>query len=892
MNCETMMKQFLLITAALVCAATGDAADRKPNFLFVYTDDQRWDAMGIVQREQGQSARFPWLTTPNMDRLAAEGVRFRNAFVTLSLCSPSRATFLTGRYNHLNGIINNHTPFPADSVTFATQLRAAGYRTAYIGKWHMGNQRGQRPGFDYSASFIGQGRYFDHPFEINGVSKPTTGWVDDVSTEFAIDWMKQNRDRPFLMVVGFKSPHTPRGGTNLPVRLRSLYAGETSRPAPNAAARPSYQNPENKSRGLADNAMHLDYMRHVTGADENLGRLLGALDELGIADDTVVVYTSDNGYFLGEHGMGDKRHIYEESLRIPMIARYPRRFGKGTVVDEMVLNIDLAPTFLDLAGVPVPKEMQGVSWKPLAAGEHPPNWRQSFLAEYFREEGSVPTLVGVRTTNAKLITYPGHPEWTEVFDLAGDPYETTNLVAQSEMAGKLHAELEAQKEAVHYGMPLISRDHQSRRDSFYRRPTIYGTWIMIWNGATESWWKPSDYHGCKVLVDGAWQSINWNDEKHIDAYCQAIRDAGINAILVDFTNGFRWEWQAKRVQKFCQDNDMKFAIAFNPQGGKTMERDCRKIWETYAAPDSPLGKSYLTKDDKPVVVLYTTREGYTNSVAVNGEYRSKFSTVWTSGEDSDKDKWGWQLEPQVGPVASTNAMFVTGSVKFGSPRTTTEEWRRHLSWLDYGFIIARKNNPRYLIVGSFDDVHERNAWLVADTAAAEKGWQARDKDGSLSRDAYYRRVREWLQGQPSTVAGGLIPDGAYLVQNANGQVLGAEQSRRAPAPVILKPARESIENLIWFYHLGGNVYRLIKLNAAFPVAAQESKVFLDWDSEADTQRWRLEKTDRGYRLLNKASGEALAFSENKAVTELANPTKPGQYWTLIQQAVISETQQK
>lgn len=460
-----LMKKAIQVLATFALALTASAApvraaERKPNFLFIYTDDQRWDAMGVVQREQGERGRFPWFKTPNMDRLAAGGIRFRNAFVTLSLCAPSRAAFLTGRYNHLNGITNNHTPFPAESVTHATLLRAAGYKTAYIGKWHMGNQSGQRSGFDYSASFVGQGRYHDCPFEINGVSTPTKGWVDDVSTDHAIEWMKQNRGQPFSMVIGFKTPHGPRGEKNLPERLRSLYDGETSRAVPNSKSTAIFNGPapetgDDQPRGLSANSVHLDYLRHVNGADENLGRLLDALDSLGLTEDTVVVYSSDNGYYLGEHGLGDKRSIYEESLRIPMLVRYPRLFAKGQVLDEMVLNIDLAPTILDLAGVPVPAEMQGVSWKALAAGQKPANWRTSFLAEYFMENGggNTPTLVGLRTTHAKLVTYPGHSEWTEVFDLAADPYELKNLASDPALREKLNAELKAQVKAVNYSVP-------------------------------------------------------------------------------------------------------------------------------------------------------------------------------------------------------------------------------------------------------------------------------------------------------------------------------------------------------------------------------------------------------------------------------------------------------
>ena len=455
---------FLCLLGALGHGALFGAAARKPNFLFVYTDDQRWDTMSVVQKEQGERARYPFFQTPAMDRVAAEGVRFRNAFATMSLCAPSRAAYLTGRYNHANGVANNHTFFPENSVTHASLLRAAGYKTAYIGKWHMGGQTGQRPGFDYSASFVGQGKYFNCPVEINGSSTPTTGWIDDVSTDFAIEFMKQNRGQPFAMVVGFKSPHGPRGGENLPARLRDRFAGGESRSVPNLQSRAIYHPgnngaapvPGKQAGGPGANAAILDYLRHIAGADDNLGRLLKTLDDLGLTDDTVVVAASDNGYYLGEHGLGDKRSLYEESLRIPMLVRYPRLFPKGKVVDEIVLNIDLAPTFLELGGVAVPAAMQGKSWVPLLTGKNPV-WRQSFLAEYFYERNfNTPTIVGIRTANAKLVKYPGHPEWTEVFDLALDSYEMKNLAAdssKSEMQARLSAEFDAQVKATGYVVP-------------------------------------------------------------------------------------------------------------------------------------------------------------------------------------------------------------------------------------------------------------------------------------------------------------------------------------------------------------------------------------------------------------------------------------------------------
>jgi len=433
-------------------------APRPPNILILITDDQRWDAMGVVQREQGDKSRFPWFATPNMDRLAAEGVRFRNAMVVNSLCSPSRACFLTGRYNHFNGIANNNTAFPTNSVTWATLLNDRGYVTGYIGKWHMGNQSGQRPGFAWSASYIAHGRYGDCPVEVNGVSTPTKGWVDDVSTDFAIEFMRKHQDKPFALQVGFKSPHVPR---TPPKRAKDRFAGAKARPVPNLNVPPGFRpgqepGPEPAGEPSPLPETILDYFRCISAVDDNVGRLLAALDELKLTDNTLVVFTSDNGYYIGEHMLGDKRSMYDESLRIPFLVRLPGRIKPGTVEDGLTLNLDLAPTLCELAGLPVPAAMQGRSWLPLAEGRTAPR-REAFLYEYFFENSyATPTIVGVRTTTDKLITYPGHDDWTEVFDMTADPFEIRNLRTDQAQAARLtalRATLERERTTTGYQVP-------------------------------------------------------------------------------------------------------------------------------------------------------------------------------------------------------------------------------------------------------------------------------------------------------------------------------------------------------------------------------------------------------------------------------------------------------
>jgi arylsulfatase A-like enzyme len=503
---------FGLLVLLIFDAGFGIATEipERPKFIFIYADDWRWDALGAVQQEQGERARFPWLETPRLDQLAHESIRFRNAFVVNSLCSPGRACVLTGRYNHLNGIIGNDRPLPVDTLTFATRLQEAGYKTAYCGKWHMDGQR-ERPGFDYVASFVGQGRYFDCPILLRGTDKlpggrddavrsergkgnpvrsesgadesirrrtrrarssippgtmPTSGWIDDVSTDYAIEFLeKQAHDEPFFLFLGFKSPHGPRGGVNLPDRVRGLYANETSRPVPNADIQAIYRRDAAADAGNAPRHQgrqmegHRAYMRHITAIDECIGRLLDALQRSGHAQKTIVIVTSDNGYYLGEHGLSDKRSAYEESIRVPLLIRLPGDGApRGETSDAIVLNIDHASTILDFAGTAPLAEAQGRSLRPLLENESPANWRTAFFYEYFQEgQYAIPTVLAVRTRTHKLITYPGHDEWTELFDLEDDPYETENLVEDSALLAKMQRVFDEHAKAVEFRMPELPK---------------------------------------------------------------------------------------------------------------------------------------------------------------------------------------------------------------------------------------------------------------------------------------------------------------------------------------------------------------------------------------------------------------------------------------------------
>lgn len=455
-------------------AAEGPSAGR-PNVLVILTDDMRWDALGVVQREQGSQALFPWFKTPNLDRIAAEGARFANVFVTTSLCSPSRASLLSGQYAHRHQVLNNFTDYPHNLPGYPRCLHQAGYETAYIGKWHMGEDDDQqRPGFDFWMSHKGQGNYWDNEFNINGERRTIKGYYTTVVTQAAADWLRGKHNRPWLLVLGHKAPH---GGPivpppkyehafdNEPVVLPSNaqnYHAAEGKPAWLEESYSTWHGLGGPLYGQKDYGKFVRaYLGCIASVDDSVGLLYQTLQETGQLDNTVLVFTSDNGFVLGEHGRTDKRTAYEESLRVPLLVRYPPAIRPGTVVRPMVLSLDLAPSLLDLCGAAPLPEADGRSWKPLLAGDSA-GWRTAFFYQYNYEAQFpyTPNVRALRTERWKYIHYPhgdGGPDRypAELYDLQEDPLEMHNLIAAPEQAQRVRA-LRAQLEALmgqHHALP-------------------------------------------------------------------------------------------------------------------------------------------------------------------------------------------------------------------------------------------------------------------------------------------------------------------------------------------------------------------------------------------------------------------------------------------------------
>lgn len=442
-----------------LAAAEANPAGPRPNVLVILTDDMRWDAMGC--------AGHPVLKTPHLDRMAAEGARFANAFVTTSLCSPSRASLLGGLYAHRHKVLNNFTDYPDGLPTYPRRLQEAGYETAYIGKWHMGEgDDRRRPGFDHWMSHKGQGHYFDNEFNIDGERREIKGYYTTVVTDHAVEWLRRPRAKPFLLVLGQKAPH---GG---PIEPEPKYAHALDdAPVAKPTNAGSYRAAEGKPEWLEQSyptwhggggplynyrdygKFARAYLSTILSVDDSVGRLRDALEQAGQLDNTLIVFTSDNGFALGEHGRVDKRTMYEESIRVPLLLRYPKLVPRPLVVREMVLGIDLAPSLLDICGAAPLKDVDGVSWKPLLSGDAR-GWRTAWFYQYNYEKEFpyTPNVRGIRTDSWKYIHYPrgdGGPDRhkAELYNIADDPLETRNLADDPAAADKL-VELRAELERL------------------------------------------------------------------------------------------------------------------------------------------------------------------------------------------------------------------------------------------------------------------------------------------------------------------------------------------------------------------------------------------------------------------------------------------------------------
>ena len=448
----------------LGAAGAGYAAGGKqPNIVYIMADDHAAHAISACGSRINR--------TPNIDRIASGGVRMTNCFCTNSICTPSRAAILTGQYSHRNGVYTLSDRLDPNRNHVAKELQTAGYQTAMIGKWHLASEP---TGFDYWNILPGQGVYYDPVFIDAGGKKKHEGYCTDIIADFSIDWMKR-RDpkKPFFLMCHHKAPHRPWDpapkykhlfdGQTIPEpdnlfdhyegRARSvstvtMKVGEDMNQRDVKQAFP----PDLKGDALRKWAYQLyikDYLRCIQSVDDNVGRVLDYLDAEKLAQDTIVIYTSDQGFFLGDHGWFDKRLMYEESLRMPFLMRYPRAIKRGSVNRDIVLNIDFAPMFLDYAGRKTPAEMQGRSFRANVEGHTPKDWRTSMYYRYWMHNTNdhhVPAHYGVRTDRWKLIYYYGKPlgmkganppdtppEW-ELFDVRNDPREMKNLYGDPKFA--------------------------------------------------------------------------------------------------------------------------------------------------------------------------------------------------------------------------------------------------------------------------------------------------------------------------------------------------------------------------------------------------------------------------------------------------------------------------
>lgn len=419
------------------------AQQKDPNIIFILTDDHRWDAMS--------SMGHPFIKTPHLDSLADQGILFENAFVTTSLCSPSRASFLTGQYAHRHGVVTNHTPWDNRNVTFLELLKTAGYETAFIGKWHMpGKTLPRLRGVDQFISFTkegGQGIYYNCPLIIDGIETERKGkYITEDLTDFALEFIEKQRTNPFCLYLSHKAVHF---GFRPPPHLKGIYKNvDLQLPLESDTWITYTDNHPFVGALLPMNSLYRNYCETVASVDEQVGRILKKLEEMQVLDNTIIIYAGDNGHFWGEHGLYDKRLAYEESMRIPFIVRYPGLVkDPGRRASQMILNIDLAPTLLDIVGIDIPLDMQGQSIKPILQSSAVVG-RKSWLYEHFPVFPiPIPGIAGVRTNQYKYIEYQNDKRPREIFDLESDPKEKQNII-NTEKGRQVEKELKQELERL------------------------------------------------------------------------------------------------------------------------------------------------------------------------------------------------------------------------------------------------------------------------------------------------------------------------------------------------------------------------------------------------------------------------------------------------------------
>ena len=629
MNRRKFLRQLSVATVGLTATPYSRCPLRfgyQPNILFIMTDDHAYQAISSYGSKLNQ--------TPNIDRLADEGTRFEQSFVTNSICGPSRAVLLTGKYNHLNGMVDNSTTFDGSQQTFPKILQKNGYQTAMVGKWHL---RSAPTGFDYWTVLPGQGNYYNPDFIEMGEKKRVEGYVTDLTTDFALNWLnKRDQNKPFCLLLHQKAPH--RNWMPSPEHLTKY--DDVQMPEPETL----FDNYENRGTAAHEQAMEIDedmsidydlkvpvgkndkllkgekisgkgwdriynrmseeqrkdwdeaydnkndefkkknlkgnelaswkyqryikdYLRCIASVDDNVGRVLDYLEENNLADNTIIVYTSDQGFYLGEHGWFDKRFMYEQSLRTPLIIRAPGQKEKRVNSNDMALNLDLAPTFLNYAGVKIPADMQGESLKKVLEGNTPTDWRKSIYYHYFEYPGphDVKRHYGIRTSRYKLIHFYYNVDEWELYDLENDPQEMKSLYNHPEyqsIIGELKEELQKLRvkyndtdETVYLPKKNIQVDHKGvgGKVSFkypYAKKYSGGSPDAL----TDGWRGPDKF--VSVVDYSVWQGFEAND---VIATIDFGKEIEINSISVGFLHNLEsWIFLPDSTEFSISNNNSTF----------------------------------------------------------------------------------------------------------------------------------------------------------------------------------------------------------------------------------------------------------------------------------------------------------------------------------------------